>query len=59
MIKKNIQVIDGADNTLYLIFSISEEDFKLIFPNDQDIEFADEFVSRLGKKQSTTILKKL
>jgi hypothetical protein len=59
MIKKNIQVIDGADNTLYLIFSIDKEDFDLIFPNDQDIEFADEFISRLGKKKATTILERL
>jgi hypothetical protein len=40
---KNIQVIDGADNCHYPIYSIEEEYFALIFPNGQDIEFVDDF----------------
>lgn len=59
MNRKNIQIIDGADNTLYLIYSAREEDFDLIFPNGQDIEFADEFISRAGKKKATNILKRI
>lgn len=40
---KNVQVIDGATNCTYEIFQINEEDFKVIFPNnDQEIQFADE-----------------
>jgi hypothetical protein len=57
--RKNIQTIDGADNTLYLIYSVNEEDFSLIFPNGQDIEFADEFISRVGKKKAVNVLKRL
>jgi hypothetical protein len=40
---KNIQVIDGAINCHYPIYSIEEEYFNLIFPNGQDIEFIDDF----------------
>ncbi|MEG7978457.1 MAG: hypothetical protein NY202_00600 [Mollicutes bacterium UO1] len=43
MAKKNIQVIDGADNCHYPIYSIEEEYFNLIFPNGQDIEFIEDF----------------
>jgi hypothetical protein len=30
---KNIQVIDGAKNSAYDIFSCTEEEFKLLFPD--------------------------
>jgi hypothetical protein len=56
---KNIQVIDGANNALYPIYNASEEDFNLIFPNEQDIEFADDFCLRLKKNKSLEILKRL
>jgi len=40
---KNIQVIDGAANCTFTIFSCSEEDFNLIFPNpNQDLQFNSE-----------------
>jgi hypothetical protein len=45
--KKNIQVIDGADNCHYPIYSIDEEYFDQIFPNGQDIEFIDDFCQRI------------
>ena len=46
---KNIQVIDGAQNCSYEVFSISDADFALLFPlPDQDVEFSDEFFARLG-----------
>lgn len=45
---KNIQVIDGALNCTYDVFSIDEDSFFLIFPNDQDVEFAEEFYDRVG-----------
>lgn len=48
---KNIQVIDGADNCHYPIYSIEEEYFNLIFPNGQDIEFIDDFYKRIGKSK--------
>jgi hypothetical protein len=55
---KNIQVIDGADNCHYAIYSIEEEYFNLIFPNDQDIEFVDDFLVRMKKTQTKEERKK-
>ena len=43
---KNIQVIDGAKNCVYDIFSATDEEFALIFPAGQDIAFIDEVSSR-------------
>jgi hypothetical protein len=43
---KNIQVIDGALNSVYDIFSAIEYEFSLIFPAGQDIAFIDEVMSR-------------
>lgn len=39
---KNIQIIDGAQNSVYDIFSAADEEFALIFPEGQDIAFIDE-----------------
>lgn len=44
---KNIQVIDGAHNSVYDIFAASEEEFALIFPAGEDVAFIDE-VYRAG-----------
>ncbi len=43
---KYIQVIDGADNCVYDIFSATEEEFSLIFPPGQDVAFIDEVLAR-------------
>ena len=43
---KNVQVIDGALNSVYDIFSATEYEFFLIFPAGQDIAFIDEVMSR-------------
>lgn len=59
---KNIQVIDGAINCHYPIYSIEEEHFNLIFPNSQegqDIEFAKDFVSRVGERTGNKVLREL
>lgn len=39
---KNIQIIDGAVNCVYDIFSATDEEFDLIFPSGQDVAFIDE-----------------
>jgi hypothetical protein len=39
---KNIQVFDGAVNAVYDIFTATEEEFALIFPNGADVGFIDE-----------------
>jgi hypothetical protein len=43
---KNIQIIDGAINCVYDIFSATDEEFVLIFPDETDIAFIDEVLSR-------------
>lgn len=48
---KNIQVIDGADNSVYDIFSATEEEFSLIFPEGQDIAFIDEVLAAGNEKE--------
>lgn len=46
---KNVQVIDEAINAAYTIFSVTEEEFGLIFPGEgQDIEVIEDMVERLG-----------
>ena len=39
---KNIQIIDGAQNCVYDIFSATDEEFALLFPDGTDIGFIDE-----------------
>jgi hypothetical protein len=51
---KNIQVIDGAINSAYDIFSATDEEFSLIFPEGQDVAFIDEVYQR----QSSEVLDK-
>lgn len=43
---KNIQVIDGAENCVYDIFSATEDEFFLIFPKGEDVAFIDEVYAR-------------
>jgi hypothetical protein len=48
---KNIQVIDGANNSVYDVFAATEEEFALIFPAGQDVAFIDEVIARGPEKQ--------
>jgi len=55
---KNIQVVDGADNCTYSIFSIGDAGFCRIFPDPgQDIEFAEDLFERLGTRVAKLLLK--
>jgi hypothetical protein len=44
---KNIQVIDGALNCVYDIFSLTDEEFASIFPIGEDVAFIDEVLGRV------------
>ncbi len=59
ILMKNVQVVDGADNCTYSIFSIDDADFCKIFPDDQDVEFSKDFIVRVGESESQRIYKKL
>ena len=57
---KNIQVIDGADNSTYSVYGVKKEIFNKIFlEKNQDIEFVEDFIKRVGKKKAAAILKEL
>lgn len=47
---KNIQVIDGAINTVYDIFAATDEEFALIFPAGTDVAFIDEVLANGDEK---------
>jgi len=57
---KNIQVIDGADNCTYSIFAISDDDFKIIFPEEeQDVEFNTDLEARMNKQDLVELSQRL
>ena len=48
---KNIQIIDGAENCVYDIFSATDEEFALIFKVGKDVAFIDEVYDTGEEKQ--------
>lgn len=55
---KNIQIVDNAINCSLSIYQINNEDFYLIFPQEnQNIEFIEDFISRIGDVRAAKILK--
>jgi hypothetical protein len=42
---KHVQVIDGADNCVYDVYAIDDEDFRCLFREGQDIAFIDEVLA--------------
>lgn len=54
---KNIQVIDDAINTRYEIYAVTEDEFRLIFPDKgQDVEFIDDLIERLGEDETVALM---
>jgi hypothetical protein len=49
---RNIQVIDGAENTVYDIFAASDADFALIYPPGEDVAFIDEVIAKHKGRKS-------
>ena len=56
---KNIQVIDGAENSTYSIFAATDDEFDAIFPAGANIEFIEDFVERIGEEMGTRITMEL
>jgi hypothetical protein len=52
---KNIQIIDGAKNSVYDIFQATDDEFAVIFPNGTNVAFSDEISGR-GDEQSLIAL---
>lgn len=49
MKSRNIQVIDGAINSTYDVYQVPEFLFDIMFPNDTDIAFLDEVLTRFSE----------
>ena len=47
---KNVQIIDGAQNCVYDIFEVTDEEFSMIFPEGTDIAFIDEVYEKQNPK---------
>ncbi|MBT2739992.1 hypothetical protein [Bacillus sp. ISL-77] len=43
MNRYNVQIIDGAINSVFEIYNINEEQFNIIFPNGTDVAFTSDF----------------
>jgi len=56
---KNIQIIDGAQNCVYDIFSATDEEFALLFPEGKDIAFIDEIYTNGDAKLLDKIFTKI
>ena len=59
LVMKNIQIIDGATNCVYDIFSATESEFNLIFPRGTDIAFIDEVCAREESDMLNAAFKKI
>ncbi len=53
---KHIQVIDGALNCTYSIFAAEDNEFEILFPDGNDIEFNDDLFNRLGEAKASEVL---
>jgi hypothetical protein len=54
---KNVQIIDGANNCTYSIYSFTDEEFSIVFPEPgQNIEFIEDAIVRVGDEQLGKIL---
>ena len=56
---KNVQIIDGATNCLYPVYAAADDEFALMFPNGQDVEFVEDFIERLGEEAAGMITDRL
>lgn len=54
---KTIQVIDSAVNCSFSIYEATDEDFAVIFClPDQDVEFVEDIISRVGSQRAGKIV---
>lgn len=50
---KIVQVVDGAENCIFPVYRVTEDDFKLLFPEPgQNVEFSEDLASRLGGERA-------
>jgi hypothetical protein len=56
---KNIQIVDGALNCVYDVFAASEQDYNLLFPEESDVAFVEDFECRPDIARITEALERL
>jgi hypothetical protein len=56
---KNIQIIDGGLNCTYDIYAATDDEFKLIFLDETDVEFAEDVFDRLGEQVATELMRQI
>jgi len=56
---KNIQVFDSAINAVYDIFSATDEEFALIFPDSEDVAFIDEVYGRESTHEFNLVFERI
>ncbi|SEJ14372.1 hypothetical protein SAMN04244572_02907 [Azotobacter beijerinckii] len=56
---KNIQVFDSAINAVYDIFSATDEEFALIFPDGEDVAFIDEVYGRESTHELNLVFERI
>ena len=57
---KNIQVIDGAQNTTFSIFQATDDEFALLFPEPrQDLQYADHLLALPQQEAVTAALSRI
>jgi hypothetical protein len=55
--RKNIQIIDGADNCEYAVYAVTDDEFRFLFPDDgQDIEFIEDVAARSAEETIARLL---
>lgn len=55
---KNIQVIDGADNTEYPIYAVTNDEFAKMFLGErQNVEFIEDLIDRLGETEAASLFR--
>ena len=53
---KNVQVIDGASNATFSIFQATDDEFAIIFPDQREMEIADDLIRRIGEEEANRVL---
>ena len=54
---KNVLIVDGAENCEYSIFAMTDEEFREVFPGEnQNVEFIEDLVDRIGDDRVAKLL---
>jgi len=51
---KNVQVIDGAGNSVFEIYAVSDDEFDVVFKKGTDIAFPEDVAQRIAEEYGET-----